>query len=398
MDAYWSDWLNLLLRWLHVVAAIAWIGESFYFVMLDNGLQPPPDERSQRRGVFGEMWSVHGGGFYHAQKYLVAPPELPQSLHWSFWKSYTTWLSGFALFTALYLLKPDTYLVDKNVFAMSPGTAVAAALGFLVAGWLVYDGLCRWLGKDDRILGVAVFGWVVAATYAATHLFAGRAAYLIVGAMLATKMSANVFFWIIPGQRKSVAAMQRGEVPDPIWGKRGKQRSVHNTYFTLPVVFAMISNHYPMTYNHPDSWLLLVLVMVAGAVIRHFFVAMHAGRWMWGLPPVAVGLLIAVMVLARPPKSELDDDQLAHLPVATYSQVRTVLTQRCTTCHAAQPTGYGYTAPPAGLDLDQEAVVRANVQRLRTALKTRYMPLGNLTKMTEDERKLVLRWLAAGAP
>lgn len=398
MEGYWHDWLNLLLRWLHVIAAIAWIGESFYFVMMDNGLKAPTDAPSKERGVHGELWSVHGGGFYHAQKYLVAPPALPADLHWSYWKAYTTWLSGFALFTALYLTRPDTYLVDKLVLDMSSGAAVGAALGFLAAGWVIYDALCRLMGNNDRVLGVLVAIWVAGATYAATHIFAGRAAYLIIGAMLATKMSANVFFVIIPGQRKSVAALQRGEVPDPIWGARGKQRSVHNTFFTLPVVFAMISNHYAMTYGHPLSWLLLCLMMAAGALIRQFFVLMHAGRKVWALPAVAVALIVAVMVLARPPKSDLDDDQLAHLAVPTYSQVRTVMSERCTVCHTASPQKYGYTAPPAGLNFDVEAVVRANTQRIRTALKTRYMPLGNLTQMHEDERKVILRWISAGSP
>lgn len=398
MDSYWFDWLSLMLRWLHVVAAIAWIGESFYFVMLDNGLKPPPDQESQQRGVFGEMWSVHGGGFYHSQKYLVSPPALPEALHWSYWKAYTTWLSGFALFTALYLFKADTYLVDKRVFDLSPPQAVHAALGFLVAGWFVYDGLCRLLRKHDRLLGLAVAAWVIAATYAATHLFAGRAAYLLVGAMLATKMSANVFFWIIPGQRKSVAALRRGEVPDPIWGKNGKQRSVHNTYFTLPVVFAMISNHYPGTYGHPLSWLLLLGLMAAGALIRLFFVAMHGGRMVYSLPVAATVLIGGVMALAVPPKDEFDAEALSAIPVPAYAAVRTVLATRCTACHTASPSQYGYVAPPAGLIMDSEQVVRANVERIRTALKTRYMPLGNLTKMTDEERKLVLRWIVAGAP
>ena len=398
MESYWFDWLSLMLRWLHVVAAIAWIGESFYFVMLDNGLTPPTDQDSRDRNVHGEMWSVHGGGFYHAQKYLVSPPALPKSLHWSFWKAYTTWLSGFALFTAVYLFKADTYLVDKQVFDLSPPQAVHGALGFLIAGWLVYDGLCRLLGKHERLLGAAVAVWVIAATYAATHLFAGRAAYLLVGAMLATKMSANVFFWIIPGQRKTVACLRSGEAPNPIWGKNGKQRSVHNTYFTLPVVFAMISNHYPGTYGHPHSWLLLLGMMAAGALIRLFFVAMHGGRMVYWLPTAAVAIIGGVMALAVPPADEFDDKALSHVAVPSYAAVRTVLSQRCAACHTAAPSQYGYVAPPAGLVMDNEVVVRANVERIRTALKTRYMPLANLTKMTDDERKLLLRWISAGAP
>lgn len=284
MEAFITDWVNLLLRWLHVVAAIAWIGESFYFVMLDNGLKPPKAAEDKQKGVFGEMWSVHGGGFYHAQKYLNSPPQMPEDLHWSKWKSYTTWLSGFALFCVLYLLQPQTYLIDKNVMDLQPGQAVGLAVAFLIGGWFVYDFLCRMLGKNERVLGIAVALFVVAATYATTHIFAGRAAYLIVGAMMATSMSANVFFWIIPGQRKSVDALAKGEVPNPIWGKLGKQRSVHNTYFTLPVVFIMISNHYAFTYSNPYNWVILTVIMAAGAMIRQFFVLRHSGKNLYALP------------------------------------------------------------------------------------------------------------------
>ena len=254
MEGFVTDWLNLVLRCLHVIVAIAWIGESFYFVALDNSLKPPQDPNARKRGVFGDFWHVHGGGFYHMQKYSVAPHDMPESLHWSFWPSYTTWMSGFGLFFVLYLLSPSTYLIDKNVLDMGPVVAVSAALGFLMAGWIVYDSLCRLLGNNDKLLGICVGIYVLIAAWLACHVFAGRAAYLITGAMLATIMSANVFFVIIPGQRKMVAAMLKGETPNAIYGKRGKQRSVHNTYFTLPVVFAMLSNHYAMTYTHKYNW------------------------------------------------------------------------------------------------------------------------------------------------
>ncbi|MDB5837027.1 MAG: hypothetical protein JWR14_6857 [Caballeronia sp.] len=228
MQGFIVDWLNLALRWLHVVVAIAWIGESFYFVTLDNSLKPPKDPAATRRGVFGELWHVHGGGFYNMQKYTVAPPNMPDDLHWSKWPSYTTWMSGFGLFMVLYLFSPSTYLIDKNVLDMGPVVAVSSALGFLLAGWIVYDSLCRLLGNRDGLLGICVGAYVIIAAWLACHVFAGRAAYLITGAMLATIMSANVFFVIIPGQRKMVAAMLKGEVPNAIYGKRGKQRSVHN--------------------------------------------------------------------------------------------------------------------------------------------------------------------------
>ena len=263
MTEFLIECVGFLLRWLHVVAAIAWIGESFYFVALDRGLKPP---KTPAQSLFGESWSVHGGGFYHKQKYLPAPAELPEDLHWSKWKSYTTWLSGFALFAILYLRSPELYLVDPAIADLAGREAVALAIALLVAGWVAYDVVCRVIGFRDRLLGIAVGALVLVLCYAATHLFAGRAAFLLVGAVLATIMSANVFFVIIPGQRRMVAALARGETPDPLPGQRGKQRSVHNTYFTLPVVFAMLSTHYASAFAHPHSWLILALFMAAGAM------------------------------------------------------------------------------------------------------------------------------------
>src|SRR6195952_1869689 len=300
MQGFIVDWLNRALRWLHVIVAIAWIGESFYFVALDNSLKPPQDPNARKRGVFGDFWHVHGGGFYHMQKYSVAPQDMPENLHWSFWPSYTTWMSGFGLFMVLYLFSPSTYLIDKNVLDMGPVVAVSAALGFLLAGWIVYDSLCRLLGNRDRLLGICVGVYVFIAAWLACHVFAGRAAYLITGATLATIMSANVFFTIIPGQRKMVDAMLKGQVPNAIYGKRGKQRSVHNTYFTLPVVFVMLSNHYAMTYTHPYNWAVLLIIMLAGALIRQFFVMRHRGQVLWYLPVIGVLLLSGAFAWTMP--------------------------------------------------------------------------------------------------
>ncbi|MBL8340292.1 MAG: urate hydroxylase PuuD, partial [Rubrivivax sp.] len=236
MDAYLLDWVNLLLRWAHVITAIAWIGSSFYFVLLDNSLTKPESDELKSKGVDGELWAVHGGGFYHSNKYMVAPRwrPLPDNLHWSFWESYSTWLTGFALFTVLYLFNASSFLVDRNVHDWSSGAAIAASLGFLVAFWLIYDVICRAFGqkaRGDLIVGALVFVFVVFASWLACQLFAGRAAFVLVGAMLATAMSANVFFWIIPGQKTVIAQLRAGQSPDPIHGRRGKQRSVHNTYF-----------------------------------------------------------------------------------------------------------------------------------------------------------------------
>ncbi len=252
MDAYLIDWVNLLLRWAHVITAIAWIGSSFYFVFLDNSLTPPSSDDLKAKGVDGELWAVHGGGFYHPQKYLVAPKRLPEHLHWFYWESYWTWITGFALFTVLYLFNASTFLVDKSVYDWSPGAAIGVSLSFLVVFWVIYDAICRAFGQrssGDLIVGVLVFVFIVAASWIACQLFAGRAAFLLVGAMIATAMSANVFFWIIPGQRKVIAQMKAGQPVDPIHGQRAKQRSVHNTYFTLPVLVAMLSNHYGWLYQ-----------------------------------------------------------------------------------------------------------------------------------------------------
>ena len=278
MEAYVLDWVNLLLRWAHVIVAIAWIGSSFYFVFLDNSLTKPADPDLKAKGVDGELWAVHGGGFYHPQKYMVAPKAIPENLHWFYWESYSTWLTGFALFTVLYLYQAGTFLIDRNVHAWSPAGAIAAALGFLVVFWIVYDGICRLFGQregGDRIVGIGVTVSVVVAAWLACQFFAGRAAFLLVGAMMATSMSANVFFWIIPGQRTVIAQMKAGQPVDPVHGQRAKQRSVHNTYFTLPVLIAMLSNHYGFLYGAAQNWLVLVLIMLAGALIRHSFVARH---------------------------------------------------------------------------------------------------------------------------
>ena len=395
MEGFITDWLNLALRWLHVIVAIAWIGESFYFVALDNSLKPPTDPNQRKRGVFGELWHVHGGGFYNMQKYTVAPPEMPEDLHWSKWPSYTTWMSGFGLFTVLYLLSPETYLIDKNVLDMGPVVAIFSALGFLMGGWIVYDSLCRLLVGKDKILGVCVATYVLIAIWLACHIFAGRAAYLITGAMMATIMSANVFFVIIPGQRKMVDKMLKGEEPNPIYGKRGKQRSVHNTYFTLPVVFAMLSNHYAMTYTHPFNWAILAIIMAAGAMIRQFFVMRHRGQVLWYLPAGGVALMAAALVWMMP-RPITPEAQAANAPTVKVADIQPVLQQRCVACHSAHPTLMG--AAPAGVLLDTPDEISKNAQRIyQQAVTLKAMPLGNVTHMTDDERMKIAAWFQEGA-
>ena len=397
MDVYLLDWANLLLRWLHVITAIAWIGSSFYFVFLDNNLIKPQSPDLLEKGVDGAMWAVHGGGFYNPQKYMVAPKKIHTKLHWFYWEAYSTWLSGFALFTVLYLWNAGTFLIDKSLFDWSPPAAVVTALAFLVVFWLIYDAVSRLWGfkkNGEAIVGLVMMGVIGLACWLACQLFAGRAAFLLVGAMIATAMSANVFFWVIPGQRKVVAAMTSGQPYDAaalaIHGKRGKQRSVHNTYFTLPVIFAMLSNHYSFLYTHPQHWLILFIMMLAGALIRQFFVQRHAhhlGRAGNPLPfaLAGVGVILAVIVWLRPPTSAPDAQADVAAP-PTLAQVESVIEQRCLGCHGAQ-------VQMKNIRLDSAALIRANAQSIyQQVVVTRQMPMNNATGLTEEERALIKRW------
>lgn len=408
MDAYVLDFLNLLLRWLHVVAAIAWIGESIYFVMLDNSLRPPKSEKARHKGVFGEMWAVHGGGFYHNQKYLTSPAELPDDLHWSFWKAYTTWLSGFALFTALYLLKPDFYLINTAsswewAANLSGTQASLAAVIFLALGWVVYDQLCRRISpnmENDGVLSVAVAIMMVLVAWLSTQIFQGRAAFLITGAVMATAMSANVFFWIIPGQRRMVAALKSGNKVNPLDGKRGKQRSVHNTYFTLPVVLLMLSNHYAFTYTSPYSWIIMSLFIFAGALIRQYYVLRHAGQNHIVFPIAGVALIIAAAWLAAPATHTTRDHVAATRAfghdtdfVATQTvNVERIVRERCVQCHAETPSMVGFAAAPLGMTFDTPAQIAKYAAQIKQTVANNYMPLGNITKMTVDERETIRSW------
>nr|WP_295785426.1 urate hydroxylase PuuD [Rhodoferax sp.] len=408
MESYYLDWANLLLRWVHVITAIAWIGSSFYFVFLDSSLTPPEDEDLKRQGVSGELWAVHGGGFYHPVKFLGAPPQLPKHLHWFYWESYSTWLSGFSLFTVSYLWSAGTYLIDKSVMDWSPHAAIAVALAFLVVFWLAYDGICRVFGQrknGDAIVGALLAVLVAVAAWLACHWFAGRAAFLLVGAMIASSMSANVFFWIIPGQRTVVADIKAGLPVDPIHGKRGKQRSVHNTYFTLPVLFAMLSGHYSFTYTHPQNWLVLLGMMFAGAAIRQFFVLRHGfklgrNRHPWPYALVGVVAIVGMIVWLKPALSTASiatnsgaahaDSTRATGPIG-YRALQPVLEQRCYMCHGAQ-------VQMKNVRLDSVEGVKLHAQAVyQQAVVTKVMPLNNATSITDAERGLIKQWFEGGA-
>ncbi|KQQ91690.1 urate hydroxylase PuuD [Massilia sp. Leaf139] len=396
--SYGLEWLNLLVRWLHIITGIAWIGASFYFVWLDNTIKPPaPGSDLANKGVAGELWAVHGGGFYNPQKYLVAPAQLPKELHWFKWEAYSTWLSGFALLFIVYYLNAQAMMVDRSVADLSSLQAVGIGLGSLVVGWLVYDLLCKSpLGRHDLAFGLVIFAFLVASSYVLTHLLSGRAAYLHIGAMIGTIMVANVAHVIIPGQRRMVNAMMAGEKPDPVYGIRAKQRSVHNNYFTLPVLFLMISNHYAMTYRHAHAWAVLAVIMAAGVLIRHFFNLRHKGRIEWKYPAAGVALLalLAVLIAPRAPLAQAPGVDTA----AQFTQVKTIVDQRCVSCHAAKPTQPGFAAAPAGVMLDTpERVAQHAAQIYQQTVQLKAMPLANLTQMTDAERAQVGAWFEAGA-
>lgn len=404
MTGFWGEWAGLLLRWLHVVAAIAWIGESFYFVMLDRTLRKAGDAAPDELGA---SWSVHGGGFYHKQKYRTAPARTLEDLHWSKWKSYTTWMSGFALFALLYLASPHIYLIDPRIAPWTAAQAVVLALAFPVVGWLLYDGLCRLLGFRDLALGIGIALLVALMCHLATHWFAGRAAFLLVGATLATWMSANVFWVIIPGQKKMVSAIASGTEVDLLPGLRGKQRSVHNTYFTLPVVFAMLSIHSAALTGHPRSGLVLMLFMAMGVAIRQFFVLWHSRQRRWGLLVLALLLLGVATYLLR----AVQVDGAAQAAVAavrpitpapagaaetapTTLQVGAILQQRCAACHSERPRLMA--SPPLGAKFDSSDQVEAYADKIhQQVVVAKTMPPGNITGLTEEERSQLDLWFAA---
>ena len=393
METYLLDWANLLLRWLHLITGIAWIGASFYFVMLDNSLKPPKKPEDAKRGVFGELWAVHGGGFYCSQKFLTGPKGEPltHDLHWSKWEAYTTWLSGMTLLIVIYWIGAASYLIDAKVMALTPLAAVGISLAFLAAGWVVYDLLCRNLMGRDGLLAALVFIFVVACDWLLHQVFSARGAYIHVGAMLGTMMVANVFFHIIPGQRRMVEQIRAGAEVDARPGQVGKQRSVHNTYFTLPVLFIMISNHYPMTYASRHGWLILVVMMLAGVLIRQFFVMRHCGQVKWWLPASGAALIGVLMVLMAPKMVDAGGDKVS------YAALHQVFAKRCIACHAAKPTWEGFAQPPKGVILETPEQVGQHAAKVAETVGNGYMPLANLTNISDDERKLIATWFAQGA-
>lgn len=395
MEAYVIELLNLFGRWLHMIVGIAWIGASFYFVWLDNHLLPPRKQSDADQGVGGEVWSVHGGGIYHAQKYLSAPPQMPQQLHWFKWEAYSTFLTGLFLLILIYWYGAELYTIDPQVMALSKTGAISIGIGTLVFGWLIYDLLCRSaIGNNDKWMGLAILVLVSITAFSLSQVFSGRAAFIHYGAMLGTIMVANVFFIIIPGQKKMVASIKAGETPDPIHGIRGKQRSVHNTFFTLPVLFVMISNHYALSYNHDWNWLILIGLSVAGALIRVYFVARHKGNAS-PLTLIIAGVLLAAMIVAGAPEPTPDTPPGE---ATSFSEIKQIISTRCTSCHSQTPSQAGFASAPAGvvLETDEQILSRALLIH-QQAVVAKAMPLGNLTGMTQVERDKMNRWFIAGA-
>jgi len=399
--AIFMDWMSFAARWLHVITGIAWIGSSFYFIALDLGLRKPP---GLPEGVHGEEWQVHGGGFYHVRKFLVAPPEMPEHLVWFKWEAYATWLSGFVLLAIVYYIGADLFLVDPEVLDISTPVAIAISIGSIAFGWIAYDLICKSrFGNDNTRLMLFLYVLLVAMAWGYTQVFSGRAAFLHLGAFTATIMSANVIFAIIPNQRIVVADLKAGRVPDPKHGAIGKQRSVHNNYLTLPVLFLMLSNHYPLAFATEYNWIIASLVFLMGVTIRHYFNTIHAGKkhpvWAW---PATVAIFILIMWLSTVPKffgddaeitTELTPRQERLVAAADFEDVRNVVLGRCAMCHAREPGWEGIVAAPKGVSLEtDEQIARHADQIYLQAGRSRAMPPANVSFMEDDERALIVAW------
>jgi uncharacterized membrane protein len=390
-----TEWISLGFRWLHVVAAIAWIGSSFYFIHLDLSLKP---NSALPKEAHGEAWQVHGGGFYHMVKYLVAPARMPDELTWFKWEAYTTWLSGFALMVVVYYLDAELFLVDKSILDLTPLQAALFSFGSLAVAWLLYEGACRsGLARHELPFAIGGYVFLVALTYAFTHVLSGRGAFNQIGAIIGTIMVANVFLVIIPNQKKVVAALIAGQSPDPSLGKAGKERSVHNNYLTLPVVVLMISNHYPLLFATRYNWVIVAIVLALGPIIRHFFNERHAGRaspwWVWGV--AALGMIVIGLLSAAGPR---DAKTAALSSPPTYANVEEIVLSRCSMCHAAEPVWAGIITAPKGILLDDEEHIRRNARLIgRNAAWASAMPPGNITEMTGEERAVLAAWVTAGA-
>ncbi|WP_313554178.1 urate hydroxylase PuuD [Stutzerimonas nitrititolerans] len=408
MDAHLTEWLNLGIRWIHMIVGIAWIGASFYFVWLENNL----NRATPREGLSGDLWAIHGGGIYHLEKYKLAPPQMPENLHWFKWEAYTTWLSGVALLMVVYYLNPSLYLVLPGS-DLSPAAAVAIGFGSLIVGWFVYDLLCDSpLGKTPALLGLVLFVLVIAACWGYSQIFSGRAAYIHTGALIGTIMVGNVFRIIMPAQRALVKAIEESRTPDPILPAKGLLRSRHNNYFTLPVLFIMISNHFPSTYGSQYNWLILAALGALSVLVRHYFNTRHdSNRFAWALPAAAVGMVCLAFVLSpnrqpvpqnlaptTPEQASISEQKSGATDHNEFNKVSSVIEERCTVCHSATPTSPLFSAAPAGVMFDTPEQIQQMAAKIHAqSVASQIMPLGNITQMTQEERDLLASWIEQGA-
>jgi len=399
VDLLW-EWLNFAVRWVHIVTAIAWIGSSFYFIALDLSLKR---RDGLPNGVAGDTWQVHGGGFYHMMKYTVAPAKMPEELTWFKWESYSTWITGFFLLVVLYYASPELFLIDRAVADLAPWQAIAIGIGCIVAGWIVYDLLCKSpVGRNDWLLYAVLFAFVVAVTWGLTRVYSGRGAFVHIGALIATMMTANVAHIIIPNQRKTVAALVAGETPNPAWGLQAKQRSTHNNYLTLPVVFLMLSNHYPLAFATQYNWIIVALVLAMGVTIRHFFNSMHAGKgylwWTWAVTAilfvVAMWLSQAGPVQREEPAAAIASPRIAALTNDPhFARVRDIVSGRCSMCHAAEPVWEGIARPPKHVVLESDLDIARHAEQIYAqAARSNAMPPGNVSEMSAADREVLASW------
>jgi uncharacterized membrane protein len=439
VEAHLLEWLNLSVRWVHMITGVAWIGASFYFVWLENNL----NRANPRDGLSGDLWAIHGGGIYHLEKYKLAPPKMPENLHWFKWEAYFTWMSGIALLCLVFYWNPSVYLLAPGS-TLSGGEGIAIGVGSLIAGWFIYDVLCDSpLGKRPGLLGLVLFVLIIAACYGFSQVFSGRGAYLHTGAIIGTIMVGNVFRIIMPAQRALVAAIEKNETPDPTLPAKGLLRSRHNNYFTLPVLFIMISNHFPSTYGSQYNWLILAGIAIAAVLVRHYFNTRHdSAKYAWTLPVGALAMICLAYVTGPKPMPTAPEQAAAKVqyqplpetalggktaaekaaeqaanpaPAATpaeapatataaadsgnFDKIHSVIQERCTVCHSAKPTSPLFSAAPAGVMLDTPQQIQQLAPRIQAqAVASQIMPLGNITQMTQQERELIGAWIAKGAP
>ena len=394
METYIIEWFSLIIRWLHVITGVAWIGASFYFVWLDNSLQNPPQWKKDK-GIKGDLWAIHGGGIYEVAKYQLQPEKMPETLHWFKWEAYSTWITGMLLLAIIYYLGADSYLIDRRVANLTQLEAIALGLGIIAGSWVIYELLCSSpLAKNGLVISALLIIFASAIAYLLCHLFSGRGAYIHFGAVIGTLMAGNVFRVIIPGQKALVTAIMEGKQPEAKWAEKAKLHSTHNTYLTLPLLFIMISNHYPMTYDHNLNWLILLAITAITAVARQFFILKHKGTHKHSILIIAAMATLALAILIAPKQvttvdsgEKVDLDQL-------NAQVLSIIKERCATCHAKNPTDDVFTVAPDGVLLETMDDIYQWAPQINTrSVQSHNMPFMNKTGMTQEERNTVARWL-----